>query len=345
MRTSTKRTIVAMFAGAVAVTALGVAGAQGATADNPKGQNSHATADSSFLTKERAASRNVVTTKASVAALASVQSRIASYVAKNGTKYTFGSYADPATGNVVVNTNAPRSLVTSLTSLSGNKAFAGVKLSLKSGTISDNYSRKDDIPAFYGGGGITSGGGICSDGYAVQDSSGYRYMVTAGHCFANGAAVNTESNARSEGYVTGRQLASLGNGPVDMELLYSQSYWGRIFTGGVDDAVNLPVVGAGDASVGYNAYCFSGRTSGESCGHTNVSNTAQVCTQTGCKSPVIAFTGGQLPQGGDSGSPFYAKTTTQTWIRGHILASGGGTGYAEPFTQTQARYGISIVTG
>jgi hypothetical protein len=169
--------------------------------------------------------------------------------------------------------------------------------------------------------------------------------VTAGHCYANGTSVSTESNLRTVGVVQNRLLASLGNGPVDMELLGGQSYWGRIFTGSNNSTTSMPVVGAGSAFVGYNNYCFSGRTSGEQCGHTATSITGQVCTQTGCKSPVIVFSGGNAPQGGDSGSPFYAKDASSVWIRGHVLASGGGTGYAEPFTQTQARYGISIVTG
>jgi hypothetical protein len=344
MRTSTKRTMLALFAATIAVTALG-AGAQGAASGDKKIESSRSVGDSAFLARERAASKNVVTTKASQAALAAVQSRIANYVARNGTKYTFGSYSDPATGAVVVDTNAPGSLVSRLTSLSGNHSFAGVRVQAKKGTISDTYSRKDDIPAYYGGGGLYASGGYCSAGYAVQNSVGTRFMVTAGHCYANGTSVSTESNLRTVGVVQNRLLASLGNGPVDMELLGGQSYWGRIFTGSNNSTTSMPVVGAGSAFVGYNNYCFSGRTSGEQCGHTATSITGQVCTQTGCKSPVIVFSGGNAPQGGDSGSPFYAKDASSVWIRGHVLASGGGTGYAEPFTQTQARYGISIVTG
>lgn len=344
MRTSTKRTIVAVFAAAVAVTALG-AGAQGAASGDKKLESSHGVADPAFLAKERAAARGVVATKASQAALTSVQTRIARYVATHGTKYTFGSWSDPATGNVVVDTNAPGSVLSSLTSLAGNKAFAGVKVQTKRSTISDTYSRKDDIPAYYGGGGLYASGGYCSAGYSVQNSVGTRFMVTAGHCYANGTAVNTESNLRQVGVVQNRLLASLGNGAVDMELLGTQSYWGRIFTGSNNSTTSMPVVAAGGASVGYTNYCFSGRTSGESCGHTATSTTAQVCTQTGCKSPVIAFVNGQLPQGGDSGSPFYAKDSTNVWIRGHILASSSTTGYAEPWAQVQARYGVSIVTG
>src|SRR5688572_7345357 len=101
-----------------------------------------------------------------------------------------------------------------------------------------------------------------------------------------------------------------------MELLYGESYAGRIFTGGVISSTSRPIVAAGSASVGYNNYCHSGRTTGEQCGHTATSVTAQVCTATtGCKYPVIRFTGGVLPQGGDSGSPFFAKDANGgAWI-------------------------------
>ena len=48
--------------------------------------------------------------------------------------------------------------------------------------------------------------------------------------------------------------------------------------------------------------CVSGQTSGEQCGETVQSVDAQVCTQTGCKSPVISYTG-PVSQPGDSGAP------------------------------------------
>ncbi|MCQ7029886.1 S1 family peptidase, partial [Escherichia coli] len=85
------------------------------------------------------------------------------------------------------------------------------------------------------------------------------------------------------------------------------------------------------ASAGYNAYCHSGRTTGENCGHTATSTNAQVCTSSGCKSPVIAFTGGTMIQPGDSGGAFYAiGSDGRAWIRGNVIATNGTTGWAQP---------------
>ena len=286
---------------------------------------------------------------AASAALAVIQSRITRYVASHGTTYNFASYFDSTTGRIVLSTNAPSDVVSSLTSMptaSSAQKQAVSQLQLRTGGPSDVFSRRDDIPNFYGGGGITSGGAICSSGYTVQNSAGTRFMVTAGHCFANGASVTTESGANNYGTVSNRRLPTVTGEAMDMELIGNAGYWGRIFTGGVDSSTSAPVVAAGTAYVGFNNYCHSGRTTGENCGHTANSITAQVCTQTGCKSPVIAFTGGVMIQGGDSGSPFYVTDSAGgVWIRGHILATDGTTGYAEPYTVTSPTLGVSIVTG
>ena len=50
-------------------------------------------------------------------------------------------------------------------------------------------------------------------------------------------------------------------------------------------------------------------------------------------------------QGGDSGGAFYAKDSSGAWIRGNVIASGGGTGYAQPWTVLAAELGVSIVLG
>lgn len=286
-----------------------------------------------------------MSTDASRAALAEVQGRISSYVAKNGTKYTFGSYSDPATGAVVIDSDAPDQVVASVSELKGKQGLAHIKVKVRKAKVSDNFNRKDDTAPFYGGGGLSASGSLCSSGYAVKNSAGTRYLTTAGHCYANGVTVRTESGARVVGVVTGRALASLGGGARDMELLAGQSYAGRIFVGGTTSTTSLPVVSAGSATVGFNAYCHSGRTTGEQCGHTATSVTAQVCTTTGCKSPVIAFTGGNLSQGGDSGSPFYAKNASGAYIRGHVIAGNSSTAYAELWSKVASRYGVTIVTG
>ena len=285
------------------------------------------------------------TSDASRKALAAIQGRVRSYVARHGAKYTFGTYVDAITGKVVVDTNAPSDVVASVTSVSSGGRAAAVKVQVNKQRVSDLFHRRDDTPAFYGGGGLSATGSLCSAGYTVTNSTGNRWMVSAGHCYAVGTRVNTESNLRYFGTVTNRALASLGQPGLDMELLNGQPYAGRIFTGGIFSSTSIPVVSAGSASVGYTNYCHSGRTTGEQCGHTAVSTTAQVCTATGCKFPVIAFRGGVLSQGGDSGSPFYAKNASGAWIRGHVIAGDGVTSYAETWNKVAARYGVSIVTG
>jgi hypothetical protein len=281
--------------------------------------------------------------------LSTIQSRVRNYVAKHGGQYTFGTYADATTGEIVIDTNAPADVVATLTSTSAKGAArggtGGVNVQVNRTRTTDLFHRRDDIPSYYGGGGLLASNALCSAGYAVTNSTGNRWVVSAGHCYGIGTRVNTESNLRYFGTVTNRALASLGQPGLDMELLSGSSYAGRIFTGGVTSSTSIPVVSAGSASVGFNNYCHSGRTTGENCGHTAVSTNAQVCTQTGCKSPVIAFTGGVLSQGGDSGSPFYAKNSLGAWIRGHVIAGNGSTSYAETWNKVTARYGVSIVTG
>ncbi len=349
MRISRNRTFVAWVATAAAVTLLGAGSGQAQATlpiDKDQLRPSPAQPDRASLAKERSAGEDVVSTAASRSALASVQARVARYVARNGTEYTFGTYADPATGDVVVDSNAPARVVASVTSLrGGGRSVAGVEVRTRKAKTTDTFHRRDDSPPYYGGGGLRASGALCSAGYAVKNSVGTRFMVTAGHCYANGTGVNTESNLRRVGTVSNRALASLGSGPFDMELLGGQSYAGRVFTGGVTSSTSIPVVAAGSAFVGFNNYCHSGRTTGEQCGHTATSTTAQVCTATGCKSPVIAYTGGTIQQGGDSGGAFYAKNSSGAWIRGHVIASSSSTGYVEPWTKVANRYGVSIVTG
>ncbi len=137
-------------------------------------------------------------------------------------------------------------------------------------------------------------------------------MVTAGHCFAVGANATTTDGNLSVGNVTQR-------GPFlpwplqsfDMELIAGASYGSSIFVGGTNSSTGKHVNGAGDPVVGFTQYCRSGQTSGEQCGQTVQSVNAQVCTQTGCKSPVISYTG-PVSQPGDSGAPFYVYSADST---------------------------------
>jgi hypothetical protein len=295
---------------------------------------------------DRSASR-APASPAATKALTVIQRRIADYVAVHGTKYTFASYLDSNTGRIVLDSNAPAPVVSGLTSVSdpGQRRAVG-KAQVRRTDINDTWNRRDDIPSFWGGAGITNSGGICSSGYAVRNAIGTVFSVTAGHCFANGANALVESGLRSYGTVSGRRLPTVTGHPMDMELLGGQSYAGRVYNGGVVSTTSRPVAAAGAASAGYTNYCHSGRTTGENCGHTATSTNAQVCTGTGCKSPLIAFTGGTMIQPGDSGGAFYALDGAgKAWIRGNVIATNGATGWAQPYTTVASQYGVSIVTG
>lgn len=337
-------------AATIALSVLGAGVAQAAP-DGGKGSEGNRALRaplSESLAPDRAAHAKVTASPAATAALATVQQRIKAYVTKNGTDYTFGSYLDSSSGKIVLETNAPASVVNSLLNLSGAssaQALVAKQAQVRRTTVSDKFNRRDDISPFWGAAGLYSGGALCSSGYAVQ-SGGFTFMTTAGHCYADGSSVLTESGANVVGTVVGRRLPTVTGGARDMELLWGGSYSGRTYTGGVLSTSSAPVVAAGTAYVGYTNYCHSGRTTGENCGHTATSISGQVCTATGCKSPVIVFNGGVQPAGGDSGGAFYAKDSAGgVWIRGHILAGDGTTSYAEPWLELQAEYGVGIVLG
>lgn len=346
---TTRRTFVgAVVAATTALTVLSVAPAQAAPGKDTQPARAAAAPLDESLAPDRNARPAVPASPATTAALAAIQRRIANYVATNGTRYSFGSYIDPSTGRIVLETDAPAKVVDSLTSLpnaASAQRDAVSKLQVRYARTTDTWHRRDDIQPYYGGGGLRSGSALCSSGYAVQNASGTRFSVTAGHCYANGATVLTESTANTYGTVSNRRLPTVTGHAVDYELIGGRSYAGRVFTGGVTSTSSIPVVAAGTAYVGYTDYCHSGRTTGEHCGHTATSITAQVCTQTGCKQPVIAFTGGTMIQGGDSGGAFYAKDASGAWIRGNVIATNGTTGWAQPWTVIQSQLGVSIVTG
>lgn len=335
---------------ALALAALAIApahaGADAADRSKPTGSPGKAPVGSAQA-PDRSARGQAAASPGAAKALTAIQRRIANYVEDHGTSYTFGSYLDSDTGRIVLDTDAPASVVSGLTSMSDPDQRREVsKAHVRRSAISDAWHRRDDIPSFWGGAGITNSGGICSSGYAAQNSSGTVFSVTAGHCFADGANALVESGLRSYGTVSGRRLPTVTGHPMDMELLGGQSYAGRVYTGGVTSTTSRPVTAAGAAFVGYSDYCHSGRTTGENCGHTATSTNAQVCTGTGCKSPVIAFTGGTMIQGGDSGGAFYAiDSAGKAWIRGNVIATNGTTGWAQPWTTVASQYGVSIVTG
>lgn len=327
------RPVLASLAAASLALAIGAAPAN---ASDPK-PDTAAKASAQSSAPADAGRKAPLVSQAVDVASSTIQTRIVDYVKTRGTKYSFGSYADPNTGKVVIETDAPSDVVSSLV------GTYGTVVDVRKHEVTDLFSRRDDVPAFWGGAGITltAPNAQCSSGYTVQNSAGTRFQVTAGHCFSNGQTAVTELGGRVVGTISGNGLPS-----QDMELISGQSYGAFIYLGGVDSSTGAHVLSAGDPVVGFADYCHSGRTTGENCGHTATSVTATVCTSSGCKSPVTAFTGGNLPQGGDSGAPFYVASVSapDKHIRGHVIAGGGGTAYAELWSRVSTRFGVTIAT-
>ena len=248
--------------------------------------------------------------------------------------YNYASWLDLKTGKMVLKTNAPASVTAPLT-----KDYPGV-IDRQVDTIRDTFSRFADIPPFWGGSSIKSGGSLCSSGFVVQ-KGGQRFLTTAGHCFPLGANVLTAGGNLSVGTVVQK-------GPLqssDMALIGGKSYGSAIFVGAANSSAGKHVSGAGDPVVGFTQYCRSGHATGEQCGQTVQSVNALVCTQTGCKGPLISYTG-SLSQPGDSGAPFYAYSVNgaNVFIRGMDIASSATTGFAEKWSRISSNLGVSIVT-
>ena len=179
----------------------------------------------------------------------------------------------------------------------------------------------------------------------MKTTSGNRFQVTAGHCWAENTTVTTELGGTVFGWVIFPKTSG-----IDAELIGGKSYGNRIFVGGTNRSSSEHVEGAADPLAGkYAHYCHSGRTTGEHCGHFVVSTLGLVCTNSGCKLPVSVFIGGTMIDEGDSGGPFYAYGADGegVHIRGHVIAFGGNglVGYAEKWSKVSASYGgLLIVT-
>ncbi|MEU0074115.1 LysM peptidoglycan-binding domain-containing protein [Streptomyces sp. NPDC006332] len=292
------------------------------------------------------------------AALARLQQNIRNYVAQNTGVYSFLNLL--AAGRVVLITDAPANVVSQLTNLSGapeSEVQAIRNILVIRGTV-DLTSRDADEPPFKGGGGIQAGTSGCTAGYAVSDHVGARFMVTAGHCFDHEGEEVTTLSGRPYGRVYDKEAA------LDAARISGESYAGRIFTGD-RDSDTIPVLGAGDPRAlpeGFAMYCFSGLTTGESCGNSVVSTGDQLCPKDpgfGCVEGVTTLYGIRGSRHGDSGAPLYVKGNGGAFIRGHILAGTAtevpipGTGLsvpgfvsvALPWSQVANKFGVNIVTG
>lgn len=310
---------------------------------------------------------------AAKAALAKLQNRILDYVGQSSTRYTFGAFLD-TTGRIVLQTDAPANVRSQLTDFSGepeDQVQAIGDMEVVRGATYARQSRQNDTSPFSGGARIVGANERCSSGYAVQ-RPGSTFMVTAGHCFPAGTPVVTDTETETSYGTVSHGLRQPFPFPLadlqDMALIEGESYRGRIYTGDRESHTTSAVVGKEAAVRGGTIYCFSGSTSGESCGHTVDDTDGLACyleevpeslsgfLRRGCVWPAIVFEpvedGGPLPQGGDSGGPFYSKDERgNAIISGHTIAAGVPfepvhrvVGWAQSVDSVLSTYGVSLVT-
>lgn len=204
-------------------------------------------------------------------------------------------------------------------------------------------TRQNDSSPFWGGAQVGRAGVAgfdCTTGFSVKNASGTRFMVTAGHCFALNANVETGA-----GLAMGRITSRAAFPNRDMELIGTKQYGPVIYTGGADGVAST-VKDASDPVVGRTIYCSSGAVTFERCDLTVTNLSAQFCDLAGC-TPNLAL---YLPCGsqrGDSGSPFYLDFDFggYPYIRGMVIAKDGDGCYAHKWSTIGSQFGVSINTG
>jgi hypothetical protein len=268
--------------------------------------------------------------------VATAQSRLtAMYSAGELHGGSWGVYFDPTTKVVVVDGSGSQAIVQPILDTLGAKAR------FQSTGVGSRLSRLADVTPFWGGAqiqGAAPGGGTdgCTSGFAVV-STGLllKSIVTAGHCFVNGAQVTTPV-ATVEGSVTSRA----GFPALDMEMYSGKTYAGKIYVGntiGVVMSVGSP---AGNSVPG-TIYCTSGAQSAEICNRVSIANNVTQCWSDGCTNDLTSFTHGDSLIPGDSGGPFYIKDSTLAYPRGIIIGFVGSTGYAQEWSIIHSTFSVN----
>lgn len=181
--------------------------------------------------------------------------------------------------------------------------------------------RRTDTPPYYGGDMIdVVGHMICSSGFTLTNLYGTRYAITAGHCGALNARVETKDRS----YFGTMYFHRLGNGNLDNALVGGVSYGGRIWVGGPATTSHLPVHSARDSCNGCLVN-FDGSFTGEAVGRL-LGEPFCATFEGGDYScglqRATSVTGAQLCQNGDSGGPIFAHDG-----QGGVIAVGIFTGY------------------
>ncbi|MFK4087757.1 hypothetical protein ACI2LF_26840 [Kribbella sp. NPDC020789] len=175
--------------------------------------------------------------------------------------------------------------------------------------------RLNDSPPLYGGDRITGGpapGRSCTSGFAMRNASNIIYEITAGHCFAPGTTVSTNTHLSrvafhrfSNGEMDNALLENIPGSPV----VYNNTS-GRIWHGGLTSGAQyLPVTGGKDSCENCRVWAggsFTGSGEATLTGPKRnlvVQDGGRVVTVTNTQRAIGDFA---ICEPGDSGGPVYA---------------------------------------
>ncbi|HEX3779468.1 MAG TPA: hypothetical protein VHX38_07350 [Pseudonocardiaceae bacterium] len=208
-------------------------------------------------------------------------------------------------------------------------------------------SRTTDTAPYYGGDAIwvhgDTPGTDCSTGFEVRNNStGASYELTAGHCAAHGAAIDTNfSSNRTIGTVA---LQRFVYGGLDTDLI----------TGSFDPLVwtnsgTATVVGSGDVAPGQGSASLitvDGAASGEHRQLPVIENDACVIYEDGVYTCYLTVVSGYQAPGGDSGGPAYqyAGATTVNAV-GTIDGEGDNETFVQQISDIENYFNVTTATG
>ncbi|SDM92039.1 S1 family peptidase [Allokutzneria albata] len=198
-----------------------------------------------------------------------------------------------------------------------------------------------------------SGGGWCSVGFGATNSSGQRFLVTAGHCVEGLPDLYLGSThfgkATHTRFGIGQDSVDMGIARIDAEdrIMTSVGTWGAAGT--------VAVRGANRAAVG-STICKSGATTGWTCGNIKSYNVTVTYTDpNGGPQTVVRGLGSSsvCTAGGDSGGAYIsgnqAQGMTSGGPMGQTCAFNGGnipgkSSYFQPLSDALSYYGLSVQT-
>ncbi len=187
-----------------------------------------------------------------------------------------------------------------------------------------------------GGTAITTTGTRCSDGFSARRGT-TTYLLTAGHCTAEGRSWNGPDR-KPLGTAVRTEYPGHDYGIIQVTGTTTWRGSGRIQGG--------PTVTGATAAASGGAVCRSGSSSGYHCGTVQATD---VTVNYGSGTVITGLTQTTVcAEAGDSGGPFVTPDSAQaqgTLSGGTGDCTAGGTTYFQPLAPVLASMGLTLVTG